>query len=155
MIQRIQSVYLLISVLAMGLLLLFPLTEYVVNDQCFVSYLYGIENSGTLNIPVSVWLLFCFHLILSVLPLIIIFLYRNRLLQMKLCRIEFLLLILEVGLLFLVYPDYIIKPLLGGIAVINYSPSIFLVLIAMAFVYIAFRKIRKDEWLVRAANRIR
>jgi len=91
-------------------------------------------------------------LVLALLPLINIFLYKNRKLQL---RISVYAIILAFGLIGLIYYYFVIgfRQLDEPAYALRFPlvvPVIFIVLI-----YLAFRGIRKDEILVRSLDRIR
>lgn len=116
MIQRIQSIYLLIAGLIPAI---FPLT-------------------GTTRIEV---LILC--AILALLPLVGLFLYKTRRTQMVLCRV-----CLAAALALYVLHFYPAAE--GGSYWKLLAPAVYQLLI-----YLALRAIRRDENLVRAADRIR
>lgn len=89
------------------------------------------------------------------LPLVTIFLFRRRLLQLRLCVVEMVLLlgsaIMEGVYYFLswrVFSDQTFHTQ-------GFRPAIVLPLVCLLFAYLAARAIFRDELLVRAADRIR
>lgn len=147
MIQRVQSLLLLDVVIVSVLLLVFP----------FVSY-ENLLNTFTLrefNQPFcGAWYYVAEALNLSilVLALVTIFLYRSRMLQFRLAN---LIAILSAGLLaVLLFADVVkVEEFLGGTKVILW-PS-YLPVISMFSAFAAGVFIKKDEKLVRSADRIR
>lgn len=89
----------------------------------------------------------CLVLILSI---AVIFLYKNRVLQYKLANLLILFSVFIVGLFFLLS---FVKE--GTEGAINYQIGSFLPIIAAIFAFLAAHFIKKDEQLVRSADRIR
>lgn len=85
-----------------------------------------------------------------ILSIITIFLYKNRVLQYKLANILALLNVFITGLFFLL--SYTKPEVLGTI---SYSFGAFLPIIGAVFAFLAAHFIKKDEQLVRSADRIR
>ena len=89
------------------------------------------------------------------LPLVTVFLFRRRLLQIRLCVVEMVLLlgslVMEGVYYFLswrVFSDLTFHTQ-------GFKPAIVLPLVCLLFAYLAARAIFRDELLVRAADRIR
>lgn len=163
MIQRVQSFYLLLTVLLSVLLFFLPISSKIIpanasTNTTEISYkvkLTGVEKyeGGKLVSMDSKPALLIINLATGLLSLIIIFLFKNRKLQMKLCRLCVLFCgcFLVLGFYFsdsmgrVEGPD--IKPMyLSG----SYFPILQIVLLVMAL-----RAIRKDDDLVQSADRIR
>ena len=137
MIQRVQSVFLLVVVLCGCCLWMFP----------FVNY----EGYASLLLRSPMDLLPIANYLSILIALLCVFMYKNRPLQIRFCQI---LMALNAILIFVMrlfsnqlYEHDFEK---GKFLLPSYLP---LVAIAMAFV--ASRYIKKDEELVRSADRIR
>ena len=93
----------------------------------------------------------------TLLPFVTIFLYRRRLLQIRLCAVEMVLLIGALVMEAVYYLRF--KSLFAEMAVSEAHASIKLPMIfpllALVFVFLASRAIFRDELLVKAADRIR
>lgn len=150
MLQRIQTLYLLLVVILGVLLCFFAPVEFLVPG--------GTSYVGLLAF--SKWPLAVLTVSIPVLALLIIFLYRRRLLQARLCIVNVVLCLGYYALLAL-YTAFVIKgyeplggQLMGGaewyLTVWASLPLVNVVLSMMAV-----RRILKDEALVRAADRIR
>ncbi|MDF1549611.1 MAG: DUF4293 domain-containing protein [Bacteroidales bacterium] len=154
MIQRIQTLYLLLASVAIGLLFFFPITELLVDKQFLFFFRYrglyelkeGAEILSISSIPLAI--LYSINLLLA---LFTIFLYKNRTLQMRMCIFNILLLIGSLGLMY--YYIWIAFSDLN--AVIHYTIFALMPVIAAILTFMAFRGIRKDELLVRSVDRIR
>jgi len=99
-----------------------------------------------INVPYS---LMIFGILICALNLIIIFLYRHRVLQLRLCVYNILLLIGLMGVvLFTMYS-------LTNVRSVSYSlPAVFPI-VSIILHYLAFRGIRKDELMVQSLSRLR
>jgi len=158
MIQRIQSLYLGIAALACIVLFFFPLADYYHELQGnYKFFIYGIRSmdpepkvifSSYFTLPLI--FLAVVSLIFSVSTIL---LYKNRVLQIRLCAFNMLANVVFIMLVFFFYatkissmtqiePDY------------NYI-GMGLPLLSVALLALANRAIRKDEALVRSADRLR
>ncbi len=92
----------------------------------------------------------------AALPLVTIFLYRRRLLQIRLCVVEMVLL---AGAVVMEGVYYFLSGRLFSPAWRStrrgFRPAIALPLVALLFAFLAARAIFHDELLVRSADRIR
>ena len=154
MIQRIQTIYLLIAEILIGTLFFVPFAKIAAKEGGIYRFdingvIYeGVQRPETLSNSLPLIILCAVSLTIV---LITIFLYKNRMLQMRLCTINIFVL-LGLGSLIYYYVSESAK-LLSGI----YSFTIFLLfpLIAAILIYLAIRAIKKDEMLVRSIDRIR
>ncbi|MFM2207666.1 MAG: hypothetical protein RL213_1641 [Bacteroidota bacterium] len=143
MLQRIQSLFLLLVVALSVLLFFLPVYELpsaipaVSTPQPYV--LSGNTLLSIINGAVGVLTFIC------------IFLFRNRNLQLRLANVNLLLICILIGLLFF------LADTLGSTsnAPISYRYGSYLPLIQLIFTFLASRAIRKDEELVRSADRLR
>ncbi|MEK0423115.1 MAG: hypothetical protein RLZ95_1025 [Bacteroidota bacterium] len=133
MIQRIQSIWLLLASVAAFIVLRFPFYYTPTPNALEIS---GSSSTGTL-------ITLAFSACLSA---ITIFLYSNRMLQIKVTIVNFLL---SAAIGFLVYRVRAANPG-GGFTLFSIA------LFAMPFLQIlAMVKIYKDEQLVKSADRLR
>ena len=154
MIQRIQTLYLLLAFIAIGLLFFFPVSELLVNKEFLFLFRYrglyelkaGAEILSVASIPLAS--LFGINLLLSFITII---LFKNRALQMRLCIFNILLLVGSLGLMYY----YIGVAFSDFEAVVHYTIFALMPIIAAILSYLAFRSIRKDEKLIRSVDRIR
>ncbi len=166
MIQRLQSIYLLLVVI-LGVLLYFqPVIQFTSPVHDGVQRMFELSPTGLTELtdeysyaasglePVTlqgVWGLALATLLIPALSLIIIFLYRKRLWQARLCLLQALLCIGWYGVL-LIYIWF------GRHNVARDWDVLFgacIPLINCVFTLMAMRRILKDEALVRAADRLR
>jgi len=158
MLQRIQSLYLAIIVIAGILLFFFPLANYY--NELYGNYkffIYGIkcmDPEPKVPFPTYFTLPLIFLVIASLIfTITTIFLYKNRLLQIRLCAFNMLTNIVLIMVIFFFYATKI-KTMTLIEPEYNYMGMI-LPLISLAFLILANRAIRKDEALVKSADRLR
>lgn len=162
MIQRIQSIYLLLGAILATLTFAFDIwtTELAAGGVLLLSVV-DIEYhaaapgvAGAFAGETDVWWLGLLSAITTVLGLVTIFLFRNRPLQIKLARLCMLLLVIFVVLAF-----FFIEEVKAGLAEIAYEStygiSLFLPILALVFFFLASRAIAADEALVRSSERFR
>ena len=154
MIQRIQTIYLLIAEMLVGILFFVPFAEIAGKEGNIYRfnikgiYMEGIQKTEIIYSSLPLIMLWAVSLILI---LSTIFLYKNRILQMRLSTINIFILLGFCGLIF--YYVWSSAKVLSGV----YSLKVYLVfpIIAAILIYLAIRAIAKDELLVRSIDRIR
>lgn len=154
MIQRIQTLYLLIVAILMALTLLLPLAWFASDAGEFTLRAFGLEAAaGEVAQPTSY--LGILLVLACLLPLVVIFLYKRRLLQIRLCVAEAVLLVGAVVMEGIYY--FLGWRVFSDLAfhTQGFKPAIALPLVCLLFVYLAARAIFHDELMVRAADRIR
>ena len=152
MIQRIQSIFLFLSLCFLVPLFFAPVAELVYETgEIFAFNLKGFyltEAEATTMIS-NQYSIMAFGILICIIHLIIIFLYRHRVLQLRFCIYNILLL---TGLMFVVLLVLYNVP---NIRSVSFSmPAVFPV-ISIILHYLAFRGIRKDELMVQALSRLR
>ena len=163
MIQRIQTVYLSLAFIAMALLFAFPLAQFFVDNinntnGSYVFWITGLKNKVPDGLNVFNHIIF-FPLIIvtvgiAILSLFTIFQYKNRSLQIKLTSIGVISSVALIMSIFFIYIPLIEKK-------VNIPPyyldsiGIYLPLVALVFMVLANRAIKRDDKLVRSADRLR
>jgi hypothetical protein len=145
MIQRIQSLFLLFVVIISGTLLFVPVYElhdFSQSDLAAAVNAFNIKDNTLLMILNSA---------IGLMALISIFLYKWRNVQIRFCNISLLLTCLLIGLLFFV-ADTMSSNMNQRI---QYKYGSYLPLIELIFLYLAARYVKKDDELVRSADRLR
>lgn len=157
MLQRKQTVFLLLAAVLGGLTFLFPVDTFTRGDQQFIFRTYGIYTGAgipmadaTLKVP--------FAAVMGVIIALLValaFMYRNRMRQLRLARMANLLLLAMVVFLFL--HDNSIRAYLeqGGTVERSIGASAVLPVLMVVLVSLAERGIRKDEELVKSVDRLR
>ncbi len=143
MIQRIQSIYLLLaSAVSGGLIFVFDLWENLKNEVYALDLL--SRESILLN---AIPLLFILAAVISV---VAIFLFNNRKLQFVVGRITILINLFLLGLLI-----YVSLKLPGEVSISEKGIGMFLPILAILLVVLANKAIKKDEDLVKSVDRLR
>lgn len=147
MIQRIQTIYLLIILILMGQTFLLPFISFF-NEEETISFTALQFDTGEYILPlailVGVILLFTF---------VAIFLFKSRLRQI---RLTFFVLLLLLGTLVLIgyYTWHLTENRFLGYE-IKYNFTCIYPFVGSIFAWLAIRGMKKDEALVRSVNRIR
>jgi len=133
---------------------MFPLAELLVGENPIFIFRYrGIyelaDNAEMMTIK-SLPLAVLFGIIL-IINLVSIFLFKNRMLQMRLSIFNIMLMLGSIGLAY--YYIYIAFNELN--ATVHYSFTAIIPVISAILTYLAFRGIKKDEKLVKSLDRIR
>ena len=154
MLQRVQSIYLLLAGLAIFALFLFPLVHSVpVDGKLLTIKVTGVfqEVNGQLAHTQFFVALTAATVVVGLIPLIIIFLYKNRKQQIGLCYSAILVII---GYSF--WMAQTVKSV-GSIEIDTHNWGIGLLLSSVSIVFIiaAFKGIQSDEKLVKSADRLR
>jgi FtsH-binding integral membrane protein len=141
MIQRIQSIWLLI--VALAAFATYTLTLYVGKQAT------GSEMSFLLA---DNFLLVILIILLGMLAVICIFLFKNRKLQFRLSVLGVILSLVFVFLEYVKVEDFKTK---NSIAAGSYQLGALLPILMVVFFFLAARGIYKDEKLVKSLNRLR
>ena len=135
MIQRVQTVYLISSIILNGSMFATALFKRAVEGPQDLIWI-GLVGAAALSVVISLWA---------------IFQYSNRTQQMKTIRIAQLFQIMLVG------GSFGILFSLGGIGTYLWDEAIGVGLVTTAFglQFLAVRGVRKDEELVKSMDRLR
>ncbi|PCH97306.1 MAG: hypothetical protein COB85_02760 [Bacteroidetes bacterium] len=156
MIQRIQSIYLAVIALCCGLVFVFPFAEIVIPDGVCVLDALSITTKTQIEVELlKPWLVTILAILCALLSVAIVMQFKNRLLQIKLCRFNMLLLLgLIISIFYMIDRTQELLSM-GADAEISYGLGSFLPLVAVILNILAIRAITKDERLVRSADRLR
>ena len=155
MIQRVQSIYLLLVTLLMSFLILWPFAEVnLVDNRVFLFHAYAITvGNGTGTVVFSyLFPVLILVVIAALMSIVALFLYKRRKLQLKLCRMNTVVLfVLTIAIAFYYYR------FLSSHDTLHHSLRLIAVnpLIAIIANTMAYQAIRHDEMLVNSYNRIR
>lgn len=151
MIQRLQSVYLLLAAALVITSMFMPMATIVTPEDPMVLSAMGAYTPGAdSKLLFTMWPLTIVLGLSALLALISIFLYRNRPLQMRVCNFTALLLIA----FYVVLGIYDLYIALNGES-LQLQAALSMPVVALVLNYIAYRRIRADERLVRSADRLR
>jgi len=154
MIQRIQTIYLLLTtVMCVLFLTMTQVIFYGEGNMIIKISLAGIyvARDSDLIFEGSSYLLSVPFMLTALLSLVSIFLFKSRRVQILLVKFAFFLIIAgtAVGVYFVIsiMNKYQAKPVIGI--------GMLLPLFVLAFLYLAYRGIKKDDKLVKSYDRIR
>lgn len=147
MIQRIQTVYLLIATFLVGLLFLLPFAEIAKDGAIYMFNFMGVALDGTLkengaSISILIGIILALHGVA-------IFSFKNRVRQIRLIVFSIILLLGLIGMFFF-FTYYSFKD-----AQVSFKISVVFPVVAIILDYLAIRAIGKDEALIRSIDRIR
>lgn len=152
MIQRVQSVYLLAVTILLIVAMCLPVGQFVAADGVTA---YGFTPLGVAlgeEMVRSTWGLFCILLLSAVVALATIFLFRNRMLQIRMTIFNTLLLVgyYIAAVTFI----FILKDKLEASA-FQVGWALCLPAVCIILNYLAFRGIYRDEVMVKASDCLR
>ncbi len=148
MIQRIQTVYLLVVVFLSGILLYPDIASFIMGDMILDYNMWSIHNN-TNQVILSTWPQIVLDFISIALCIGTIFLYKKRMLQIRLCVIN---IVLQLGM-YILFAYYILS--IKGDGEVALHLSIVIPFVDMILLYLAIRGIGADEALVRSLDRLR
>lgn len=155
MIQRFQSVFLLITVMALAVFLGTPTYTKTISptESVNLSPYTFYHTVGTIHSGKSVYYIAALGLIALIVGAVSIFMYKNRMRQMLFVSVNSLVMMAALG----VSVYFIIKEArpLAGAGEESFQTGFFALIIAMFSNLIANRLIRRDEKLVRSSDRMR
>nr|WP_319267853.1 DUF4293 domain-containing protein [uncultured Draconibacterium sp.] len=147
MIQRIQTLFILAAGMLIGSLYLQKFADIIVNDQLHIFNAFGIFKEEELlfsGLPLMILIG-----IIAVLHLVVLLLYKKRILQIRILAFTIILMLGLFGLFFyFTYASFEEVKVAFKIAVALPIASVILD-------WLAIRAIGKDEALVRSLDRIR
>src|ERR1700761_6229770 len=155
MLQRVQSIYLLLASLALFALFLFPLVHNVYVDgkpvSVAVTGIYQDVNGQHTHTQFFAGLTIA-TAIIALVPLVIIFLYKNRKQQIALCYSALLVIIA-----FSYWMAQTVKGKMGAIQLDthNWGIGLFASSASIIFISLAISAIKRDDKLVKSADRLR
>ncbi len=154
MIQRIQTVFILLSMLITGMYFTNPLARILGPDNAVYFYSFrGFHAAGEkAEITSEALPLIILLAVILLLSLVTIFLFRRRVLQARFCMYNILL---KLGLLGMVAFQLLHFRKQEEAVSLAVTWIALMPLAAAFFDYLAYRNIRKDELLVRSIDRIR
>ena len=147
MLQRIQTVYLLLIVALTIATLFFPLAVLQAGNDLF-----SFDASGEPELIYPTWGLFALVAVIAIVALVTIFLFKRRILQIRLCVFNALLMIGFYG--FFAYLAYNFTSSFAEMS-LQVKFGLAFPLINLILDYLAIRNIGADEALVRSLDRLR
>jgi len=152
MLQRSQTLYLLGVFILTILMFTGSIADFTGSDGELYLKHSGLFNSQVERMELSTWPLTLIFALVSALSFFNIFSYKNRVRQMRLCTFLILICVGMIGMMF--YYTWIASNRFDTIQTLHkwrfIVPPICVILL-----YLAFRRIRRDELMVKAFDRIR
>lgn len=181
MIQRKQSLFLFLTICCMAMCFMFPIATFEAEwpprpgefkpvsgelnllAKPVPEMLSQIANSQSVTMSqkefVNVWPLLVLTLAVAAISLLSIFLYKNRVRQMRIVAVGFLLAVVDLFLIFIWAVDAFVEPAAKSMncsdVSVSYGLGTWAVVAAIVLLFLAQRSIKKDEEKVRAADRLR
>ncbi len=155
MLQRVQSVYLFLVFVFAILFFVLPIGQFITDTAVFsfrlLRYGYFFEHTG-FSANLQNTLLIILWASILILTLVMIFQYRKRMLQIRLGKLNMLLHVFLIMLTFFFLDGLRSQADIVGF---NYGAGVVFPVVSLLFILMAIRAIRKDEELVRSADRFR
>ncbi len=150
MIQRIQTLYLLLASALVALMLFLPLADFASAEGTATLTAFAVKDAAGASLQPTLYLGILAALA-AALPFVVIFLFKNRMLQFRLCVVDAVLLF---GLIIMECIYYwLCSRVCDGGSVIRIA--MLMPVVSLLLMWLAGRAILHDEMLVRAADRIR
>ena len=162
MIQRRQTIFMLLTAVLSALLFFMPLAFFNADGNAMRFTIFGIQNPiDTLVLSKSyTWPLIVLTVLMTILPLYTIFKYKKRELQVKMCHLNMLLNIVFIGVVFLYY-DGDIQKVIAAVEGDSYQLDVAyffgmaIPLVNLILEIFAIRGIKKDIELLKSVDRLR
>lgn len=154
MIQRIQTLFLLVATALQIVFMLSPLTTFLMDtNETIKLYCSGFKLSDSEDVMIlrsTSILILCVSIL--ALTFFDIFLYKKRVFQIRICIYTILLNVGMVILLILTILKFMDN---NAVSQKVYSVSLVIPIVNIILLFLAFRGIRKDEVLIKAYDRLR
>ena len=151
MLQRIQTVYLLLAIICDALMFAFPFAKITIVEE-FIFSTSGLLSGGKDISPMPFTLIAASLIGFTTISLL---LYKNRGLQLRLGRLNYILHLFAIVAIFFSVDSIVADLPNGNVAKIVYGIGFYMPVASLAFLFLANRSIKKDEELVRSLDRLR
>ena len=155
MIQRVQTLYLLLSITSCAVLLYLPMGSISGQDE-IQYFLNGFSVADDLHTFFNIYPLVALLGITMLIQAISIFDFKNRKRQVIMVQVSLILIVaLAVGIM--MYPDIAGIPIdiLPESQMVEFTWNIIFIALPWILTYLGIRSIKKDEALIRSADRMR
>ena len=154
MIQRIQSLFLLTASILSVIIVVHPISSLALTNKVFAVFnTYGLMTNG--DDPEMLYNTFpvlVLAIVTALLNLTAIFLFKKRILQMRVCVYNILL---TIGLIISIFIYYLLIRNKFDVVSHAFSYSAVLPFVNIILIFQAFRGIRRDDLLLKSYNRLR
>ena len=155
--QRIQTIYMLLAFVALVLFNFLSTASFTANSNSWFLTPFGLSGNQVEELPTYfVGFGVAINSLAAILIIALLGFFKNRKLQIRLGHASYLLCLGLTVLLYLNLSD--IKSALElsfGTVEVSYNVGSYLPVVAIAFLILANRAIKKDEELVKSLDRIR
>ena len=160
MIQRVQSIFLLVAAVSAIVLMCIPIGQFTTTEFGYEYTAFVVRDvTPDAGVRMSTAYIGVALAISALFSLIAIFLYKNRNSQIKMIYANMVIFLLSIVLMLFVYPDYFFVKLglIESSKDITYNQFwiLPLMIIAAGMLYLANRFIKNDEKKVKATDRLR
>ena len=180
MIQRIQSFWLVLAACCMALCFMFPVSEYLLtlpstgqtveaefnllakDNPEMLNQIANLDSVVVFSQKASdfrTWPLIVVAALVGLIALVCVFLYKNRVHQMRVVAVAFLFNVAYVFLLFFwavdAYGKTVLKAMQGADLQVTWYVGAYAPIVSLVLLILAHRAIKRDEAKVRAADRLR
>lgn len=147
-IQRIQSVYLLIAVILMAVFAFFPALSFELGGRNFV---YGALEAGKVGVTHVDPLMLMLIILIVFLAIVDIFLFKNLQRQMTVCFVD---IIIGLSMLVAIAVQAFVIGNMDGVSV-TWQWYLILPVLSIIFLMLAHKAMSKDKKMLRDADRLR
>lgn len=156
MIQRIQTIYLLVAAIIPIILLFIPIGT-LTSELGFYTYTpFNVKWINTNDVIISTVYNALLLMVSTLLSLITILFYKKRKLQIRMININMIVILGALFTMFYIYPKMVFtKYQILENTFLDFNTAILITLFTAAGFYLAKRAILKDEALVKSTERLR
>jgi hypothetical protein len=156
MIQRIQSIYLLVAGIVTIVLLFIPIGT-LTSELGFYTYTpFTVHVINTDLVVAKTFFVAILLLLSSIISFVTIFLYKKRKLQVRLINFNMLIVLATLLTMLYIYPEFVFTKIQDlNNTVLEYNYVILIIALTAMGLYMAKKAIIKDEALVRSSERLR
>jgi hypothetical protein len=157
MIQRKQTIFLLLAVFSFVFLFGFPFARFPLGTEitCHINIL-GIQKlDGFTELNYMFSIMQVLATLFVSLTGVAVFMYKKRSLQVRLCAFAFLTNVFMIGAMFFTASMVADKMNLDDDSLVTYLLPAYIPIITAPLVMMAQRAIRRDEAMVKSLNRLR
>lgn len=154
MLQRLQTVFLILALVSISLTFVFDILAFSGENSVHYGILGLKSNLDLSSIQSYNWIVLGLVIAIMLVLVVAILQYKNRPLQMNLCRLTMFLSMGVVASLFFIINSLITKINFEDY-IIGYGIGYFLPMVTLVFSFLALNRIRKDEELVKSVDRLR
>ena len=157
MIQRVQSLFLLVAAVAAIAVLFIPIGNIIdVSGLCLYQYdAFSLKKEGV-GIMSTLYIAILWG-VSAILSIVTIFMFKNRALQVRLNGVNMLVMLAALITMLYIYPNFVFekRQFVTSSSVLDFNRLILISLVPAVSLYLANMFIKKDEKKVRAADRLR